>query len=416
MATLSSVTSFQDGDPASPSLFNSKLNPLVANIVAVNTTVINPTASPYTAVGNGSVDDTAALQEMLTNNPTNATFDGQFKEYRITAPLRFPANATRLVFRNFRLTVVGDVTALKGEGLVFDCTFEHVFIVADTQTTTGKPIIDFTNFALCTWRHVRTFGTTGKSDHWYGTGNGGSAPYYNQFEQCYGGVGRYYLNSDDNGTLASGCNANTFLSSRAQMSGTTAFRVGRYSQTWQFVNCIVETARTGFEIDGVGCSVKGGWLESCVDGVYFGANASMNRLDAPYMSSCSTYVGGSGNWFIQNSVSGILNDLNSVPLLASQGPTFYATQSNVTTPPFAFSSESSLGWYRSAASTMALSYGTLNLRQGRLVSVRTQASLASTGNVVDSEWAVVVGVSAATLAIRSGQTTYLWTSSATTTT
>lgn len=95
-------------------------------------------------------------------------------------------------------------------------------------------------------------------------------------------------------------------------------------------------------------------------------------------------------------------------------PTFYGTLGSSVTPSYAFSSESSLGWWRSGASTMALSFGTLNLAQGRLVSVRTQTSLASSGNIVPNEWAVVVGVSAATLAIRSGVTTYLWTSSATT--
>lgn len=39
MATLSSITSFLDGDPATPTHLNSKLNSLVSNIAAVNTAV-----------------------------------------------------------------------------------------------------------------------------------------------------------------------------------------------------------------------------------------------------------------------------------------------------------------------------------------------------------------------------------------
>jgi hypothetical protein len=83
-------------------------------------------------------------------------------------------------------------------------------------------------------------------------------------------------------------------------------------------------------------------------------------------------------------------------------------------PHFGFRSEQSLGLYRSGASTLALSYGTFSLRQGRLASVRTIATLGSSGNGVDTEVWFTVGASVATLNMRSGNTTYYFASSANT--
>ena len=85
-------------------------------------------------------------------------------------------------------------------------------------------------------------------------------------------------------------------------------------------------------------------------------------------------------------------------------------------PGWAYRSEQSLGWYRSAASTMALSYGTFSLNQARLVSVRTNA--ANSGlftTLAANEFSIGVGISNATLMFRSGNTAYVWGTSSTTT-
>lgn len=420
MATLSSITSFQDRDPLSPTHFNSKLTPLLADLATLNTQLgytINPLVAPYSAAGNGTTDDTAALQAMINANPQNVIFDGQGHTYLLSGNgLRFPAGTTRIEFRNFNFTVTGDGNALSATGLVFDCTFEHIFIVATGHTTVGRRLIDFTNFSLCTWRHVRTFGTAGKTIHWYGTGNGvGSAPYYNHWEQCYGGVGSAYLQADDTGASGGGPNANTFTASRVQMGATEpAFVLGRYTQAWSFNNVIIETAASGYSIDGISNTIRGGWLESVRTCFQFGANAICNLIDGPYISTTSSYITGPAGFDRLNAVDSLLNDLSDVALLAARKPTYYATQSATTTPPFAFSSESSLGWYRSATSTMALSYGTLNLNQVRLSSVRTIASLGSSGNGNDKEAWLTVGLSVTTLNVRSGNTTYYFASSANT--
>lgn len=83
-------------------------------------------------------------------------------------------------------------------------------------------------------------------------------------------------------------------------------------------------------------------------------------------------------------------------------------------PAYGYSSESSLGLFRSGVSTLALSYGSLNLNQARLVSIRTAASLDSTSLATNEMAFQIVAGSVATLAIRSGGTIYFFASSAST--
>lgn len=87
------------------------------------------------------------------------------------------------------------------------------------------------------------------------------------------------------------------------------------------------------------------------------------------------------------------------------------------TPSYAFSSESSLGFYRSGASTVAMSYGTLNLATaGARLSMRTLAASAITVSAALTNVAVneavftVGGASGASFGIMSGGTFYFFNS------
>ena len=78
------------------------------------------------------------------------------------------------------------------------------------------------------------------------------------------------------------------------------------------------------------------------------------------------------------------------------------------TPSFAFSSEQSLGWYRSTSSTMAPSYGIVDLR-GASASLRTTNSAGSSSALTNGEICLVaVSNTSAQIAWRSGNTTYLF--------
>lgn len=86
-------------------------------------------------------------------------------------------------------------------------------------------------------------------------------------------------------------------------------------------------------------------------------------------------------------------------------------------PSYAFASEASLGWYRSGVSTMAPSYGTLNLATNAVrFSTRTLAASAITTSAANTNVAVnemvftVGGASGASLAIHSGGTVYIFNS------
>lgn len=87
-------------------------------------------------------------------------------------------------------------------------------------------------------------------------------------------------------------------------------------------------------------------------------------------------------------------------------------------PNYAFDSDESLGWYRSGVSTIAASYGTLNLAtQGVRLSIRTIAASALTAsaantNVAVNECVFTVSASGASFAINSGGTTWVFNSDA----
>lgn len=92
------------------------------------------------------------------------------------------------------------------------------------------------------------------------------------------------------------------------------------------------------------------------------------------------------------------------------------TAGSTTTPAIGFSSETSLGFYRPGAATMALTSSnyTFNLNQSRLLSIRTQAAsnltLSAANGVMRADEAIftIGGASGASFAIHSGGTVYLF--------
>ena len=77
-------------------------------------------------------------------------------------------------------------------------------------------------------------------------------------------------------------------------------------------------------------------------------------------------------------------------------------------------SDKSMGLYFSAASTLALSYGTFSVGGGILSSIRTTNASGTSATVNDAEFRLVaVSTTSAQLAWRSGNTTYLFNAIAT---
>lgn len=78
------------------------------------------------------------------------------------------------------------------------------------------------------------------------------------------------------------------------------------------------------------------------------------------------------------------------------------TDGSALLPGHAFSSETSLGWYRSGVSTIALSYGTINLTAANL----SLGTLAVATSAVDKGLALVLRASGMSIIYKSGSSIY----------
>jgi hypothetical protein len=93
------------------------------------------------------------------------------------------------------------------------------------------------------------------------------------------------------------------------------------------------------------------------------------------------------------------------------------TDGSAVAPSSAYSSEASLGFYRSGVSTVAMSYGTVNLASNAVrLSMRTLAASAVTVSAAQTNVAVnevvltIGGASGASLCVMSGGTCYIFNS------
>jgi hypothetical protein len=122
---------------------------------------------------------------------------------------------------------------------------------------------------------------------------------------------------------------------------------------------------------------------------------------------------GAGVWRCTNGPNGPLSANSSNGDFAFPQASYFSVGAALR-PAVAFSSESSLGFFSSAASTVALSYGTFNLRGAILSSIRSTDASATSATLNDGEFRVAaISVTSAELAYRSGNTTYRFIAAAT---
>lgn len=245
-------------------------------------------------VGDGSTDDSAAIQALINANPSNAILDGEGKSYKVNTGLTVPNGSVRLSLQNGTLVLGGDIVGLQGvnaAALVLFFTLDNVKIDATGHSTTGRRAIDFTSFAQSRFQSVWVVGVDGKTDCFYGTKNtGGSAPYYNRFVQCYMGALRIGFNFDDAGSIDTGCNSDSVVDCRIQPgSGRIGVKVSRYSQLIRVRATVFESVGgIGIETDGKNTNIDGCWFESMTTGINITANATKTWLGPNYWSSCGT--------------------------------------------------------------------------------------------------------------------------------
>lgn len=225
----------------------------VAQSIAANPSTGGLEKTVVGAVGDGVADDTTALQTALSGLQYGETLNGQGKHYKVTSTLVIPRQA-HLKIKNFRITFIGDIegfivdTGMSGTLYAEMLQFEDMFLIAHGHTTTGRRLITYTRNSFHRFSNIRTWGTSGKTVHWYGTGNtSGTGPYYGLWLGCSGldGLAGIYM---ENVEPAYGVNSCQIRSCRMSMgSGGVGVYIGANSQNIVVDGCIFEhpTGGTG---------------------------------------------------------------------------------------------------------------------------------------------------------------------------
>ena len=279
------------------------------------------------AVGDGSTDDTVAIQAMLTANSANVVLDGLGKTYKITAPLTIPAGAQYVKIQNARFSVTGDIQFLSvASGVATFLEFDSLYIEALGQTTLTRMVIDFSRMSNTTFRKVWINGTATKSYGWFGAGTAGASPYYNTWDMCYAGNCFVCLIFSDAASPALGPNSNTVFRCRFQ-PGTGNFGVylGAYSQNVDVIGCDFEAVGgTGVYMDGTGHSILGCRFEAMTSGISVLTNATANCIGHNYYDSNTANLKWSGSSRAVNLILFDPDNANSISVpggIVSRHPT-----------------------------------------------------------------------------------------------
>jgi len=424
MATLSSVTSFADRDPLTPTHLNSKVDSLVSNIAAVNSAAGGFVVSASNYSGNwddrvrsaisdlgsfGGTVDASGLSgaQAMGSSLTIATRGVVLK----LAPMTLSMGAHRIHVAAGSHSVkiegsspYGTLPALGINGstfLYYTGSGDAVSVGSTAGTRTREVVLQDLGI------HCTDAGAGAKGLAIYDT-------ILSEFNRLYipmgvansgktcvwiDGTGGASFNNTFRGlSLTGGSCGVRFTGNGVAAANANLILGGTYSST-----STINSFGLYFDADSNGNAVQSMDIEDTLTAVSMLSTARYNFVFGRLESNGTDFAAGSGstgNLFFAYGNS------------ALQGINVSAGSS--TLPGLGFISDRSLGLYASGNSSVALSYGSLNLNQGRLVSVRTIGSLASSGNVVNNEWTVTIGASVATLAIRSGVTTFLWAASANT--
>lgn len=250
------------------------------------------------AVGDGTTDDTTAIQALINANPSNAVLDGQGKTYKVTTAITIPASSTYLKIQNAKFSVTGDINFLSvasGSATFFE--MDTVTINAPGQTTLGRVCVDVSRMMFGTFRKVWINATVNKSYAWYGQGTAGTSPYYCHWQGCYAGNFNIGIMLQDAAGSALGPNSNMITDCRFQpQTGNFGVYLGAFSQNINVIGCHFEsTGGTGIYMDGIGHLVEGCRFESQTTGVSVQSNCTKSKIGLNYYDSNATHVAFAGS-------------------------------------------------------------------------------------------------------------------------
>lgn len=387
----SSATSFVDGDPGSPSHFNSKFVPIYADISALSAV---PSRAPYFnvksygAIGDGGTDDTAAIRSAMTAAVAAGTRAAAVYfpagDYAVTSTITIPSGYGNLWFvgdghyasliRSSHSLIMFDVQSggnngwthlgLVGSGYTYQGTraslnvgiyvragSSAIYFVQGTMQSTGSYCVFFEATAgsqslIADSILAPSFATTTSPRPEASIGqrglDAGSVPRTLANIQTSGG--RLFDVDGVNDLFACNCFAhNISMTSRSQNIFMQGVRLGTEGST---------TTITGTTIELFGGGHAGA--------IVLDTNAINCTVIASTVSGITDLTSGGSNLIL----GGIYNNTTGGFRLAASRA-LMGLGANALLPSYAFSSESSLGLYRSEASVVALSYGALQTKGWR---------------------------------------------------
>lgn len=245
----------------------------------------------YGAVLNNVADDTAAVQATIAaaaaRGACTIDFGGRTAYCgAITIP---PSRGLRL--KDGGIRVKGDVKWFRGSGgIVTFFTLDNFFIDCSEQTTVGRETIDWSQFAYSCFKRLWFFNNNaGTQINLYAAGDGVVGPYYNTFDQFYGGGGLAVVKIEAAASVVFTVNNNTFRNFRANpgAGGRYGAIIGALNQQNRFVDGVIEDTVGGIGIDddGDGTFISSVRFEGLDLALNFGANAKGGSDVGSYFDS-----------------------------------------------------------------------------------------------------------------------------------
>lgn len=391
MATLSSVTSWADRDPLSPSHLNSKLNPLVASLVALNTSsnTVHFNVRDYGATGDGGTDDTAAIRSTMSAAAAAGTRAAAVYfpagDYVVSSTITLPSGFGNLWFvgdghyasliRSSHSRIMFDVQSggnngwreigLVGSGYTYlgaradqnvgvyvRAGSSAIYVVSSTMQSTGSYCVFFEADAggqslIADSILVPSFATTTSPrpeavlGH-RGVDTGATAPRMMANIET-GGARLFDIQGCKDFFLVNCFAHNISMTSQCQNVFMQGVRLGTEGSVTTITGTTVEMFGGGhagnivLDANAVNCTV----IASTVSGIVDLATPGSNLVIGGVYGNTGLGFRTTGSQFL--------------------GTRSTADSTNSLIPTFAFSSETSLGLYRSEASVIAQSIGALSV-------------------------------------------------------
>lgn len=267
----------------------------------------------FGAVGDGTTDDTAAIQAAITA-AAGKTLVFDAVTYKTTSTLTISSHGTKLHCRDATIDYYGTAAAI-GFGLVNGTTYPVEveihnlnIVVNNGPSSTGVQVRTSYSRYYDVGILLKAGAASAKGFVLVGDETNGTGPYYNLFQGCVvqsgsGGsavTGHIGFQCSTQAPLYRAANANTWVGGRIGQCAT-GFLIAGNGNTF-FHPTVENQPATGVAFDFVGpqalgcvqCNVFGAYVENASTAFRFNSNSNGNGVFNPYITGASTFISDSG--------------------------------------------------------------------------------------------------------------------------